>query len=229
MAYLFYNAMSNVRKSAEFKILQKDCFLSLPLGERIDREKHWQRVPDRIQQTDRKPLHDTISLLINVMIATKAVTDIIERFEPGVHQFVPLEVRNKKGEPVGADYFIIQPLQVFCAILGDDEAPYELRWKFKNVYGPMPAIARYSAYRPILSKPKIAGRHLWRSEVINNDETYLSDELARAIMAETNHNWRLEKVKEVDRPWIAQRNILPFIMRQPGFPADDPRNMLREP
>ena len=163
MAYVFYNAMSNTAKNPDFEIQEKDknINIAVPLGVHYDPEQHYRQIPNYIQQVDRKKIiYDTLSYNLHVMIAAQPVMDVIERFEPGVHEFIPLEVRNKKGEVIDGPYFIINPQQVFCAILADEVEEHRVKWTFATSAGPVVPRAMILAPEYTLSRPKIAGRHL---------------------------------------------------------------------
>jgi hypothetical protein len=82
---------------------------------------------------------------------SKCMKAIIEQFEPGVHQFFPVDVVGKNGELLAKHYFLI-----VCNRLDSidrETMPYELiggRW---NGAGPLNVI--------IFNRRQIAGAHVW--------------------------------------------------------------------
>ncbi|MBE1282879.1 MAG: hypothetical protein GJ676_06175 [Rhodobacteraceae bacterium] len=232
MAYYFKNALSNVARNANFRICEegKESILALPdWGRPFDPEKNGRLVPNWVQQEDRLPLRDSLSISMRMMVVTRKVVDIIETFEPGVHEFLPLEIRDRAGHTFDVSYFIVNPQQAFCALMINGLRPRDVKWKFSNVYGPMPAMCRIKRFRMApLSRPRIAGRHLWRSEVIEPGEIFLSNELGDAIRNGADVDWTLEPREELDREWVASEQVQPFLDRQAAFPANLRTNILSE-
>ncbi len=65
--------------------------------------------------------------------------------------------------------------------------------------------------------------------MIEGGGTFLSDELAKALKSETKMNWELRHMKELDRPWVAEEQIKPFLEGRGAFPPNDPATQLIEP
>lgn len=228
VVYEFENAAKSVAKAAQFEITQdgKSPFIHFSLGETLAPDTDLPGVPDWIQQTDTKPLGDTLSVTINTMIGNQAVVDVIEELEPGAHSFREVRVRRKDGVEVETPYFLVSPGQIFCASLVDEEG--SANWRTENRLGPVVPNATQSGYRPVLSLPRIAGRHLWRSEVVDGGKTFVSETLYKAFKKRVATNWKFLRADVVDRPWIAEDNLGPFLEWRKTVPPETPGRDLHE-
>jgi len=101
---------------------------------------------------------------------SKRLKAIIERFEPDVHQFFPVDVVGKNGDLFAKHYFFI-----VCNRLDSidrDSMPYELiggRW---NGAGPLNVL--------IFNKRQIGGAHVWIDKYVG-DIMLVSNALAGAL------------------------------------------------
>ena len=132
-----------------------------------------------------KKIHDFFNVETEHAVSRR-FKDIIEAFEPGVHQFFPIRLLRKNGEPFEGEYFLLN-IRVAIAALDLDRS--ELHW---TASGPaqedrLPHIS-YSG-RIVLNKGLIEGHHLWRHNLmrrrqgreysITETEIFVSEELFR--------------------------------------------------
>lgn len=119
--------------------------------------------------------------------------DLVERYEPGVHQFVPIEIyKKRKGEPVATYYWLIVGQRIDSV----DREHTTFHWRApKND----PADGKWIdeimdvdtfQFTPIpdaklvFSNKQVEGHHIWHDPhvlVFNNG--LISDEFANAIVA----------------------------------------------
>lgn len=127
-------------------------------------------------------------------ILPAALKDEIERLEPGVHAFIPVEFRSrgKKRET----YFLLKaPPVVDCVVIEESDfgtPPHVGRGrdffeerlaknKARSVPLPFVETGRYPEHRIVLDPEAIAGRHLWRPQEGVEPRLMISDQLAAWI------------------------------------------------
>lgn len=114
-----------------------------------------------------------------VLAVSQQLKDVIERFEPGVHHFFPIEIEMPKKRTYPERYFILAIGQYIDSFSQEqsDPASWEHQWEeygsFVNGKKPMAGLA--------LSKVKFGDAHLWREHRMSNGLTCFSDALMRAI------------------------------------------------
>lgn len=112
----------------------------------------------------------------------ETLKNIIERLEPGVHQFFPIEIRMTRGKIYPSQYYILVIGQYF-----DSFSPEESKKGSLSDYGPdypneyKPPHSKADVTGRALSKAKFGKAHLWRERRIRGLLTCLSDELVAAI------------------------------------------------
>nr|AWM02729.1 hypothetical protein CIT40_23675 [Bradyrhizobium amphicarpaeae] len=125
----------------------------------------------------------SLLLLTNRLLAVDAkMHELIESLEPGVHQFWPMRISQKKGEDYPVRYFgmIIRrfidsfvPTQS-VGYEGTDEANFFATINStKKGYGDL-----------AVSKDVVAGRHLWRERRLKRPNILFSDELQAKLASQ---------------------------------------------
>ncbi|WNZ53878.1 hypothetical protein QT397_00455 (plasmid) [Microbulbifer sp. MKSA007] len=159
-----------------------------------------------------------------VMPATCAVSEkfkcIVEELEPDVHQFFPIQLKNKDGIPYDERYYLINVGQKFAAILVGKSAGCTQSWRVEAIERKMPFLLTHDDGL-VLSKPKIAGRHLWLSQVIAPNTYFCSDELMARFKKEKIKYFDSARNDEADEDWIAEENIAPFLRWREKHPEID--------
>ena len=88
--------------------------------------------PKSATQKDTKKICDVFSMpALNCV--NGRFRDLVEEFEPGVHQFIPISLKRKDGTPIEGEYFIFNCCQLLGAVLVNETKCGEWR---KVVAGP---------------------------------------------------------------------------------------------
>ncbi len=110
----------------------------------------------------------------------------IESLEPGVHQFIPIEIYDEKGNPYEIKYYYINIRNILDAIDPDSD----------NI---IITVGQYNLIRPIdiklpwpLLREKFEGRHLWlqSKDGLGRQDMFLSDELFKRVKDLRPQSWR---------------------------------------
>lgn len=141
------------------------------LPKRFTLSKHYQSLADLID----------LGLAIAV---TARLRDLIEKLEPGRHQFWPAEIMQRSGEAYPSAYFFLRVLSQLDAFDKDksDPACWERSVRILKIAAPKKAHVHGIA----LLRSVIAGHHIWRGFVspetgISGFNFYISDTLKAAI------------------------------------------------
>ena len=174
--------------------------------------------PKSATQKDTKKICDVFSMpALNCVNAR--FRDLVEEFEPGVHQFIPISLKRKDGTPIEGEYFIFNCCQLLGAVLVNETKCGEWR---KVVAGPNEGQPYYDIppHDLVLSRPAIGGKHIWVSAVANPGNPFFSDELVERMEQEKIRYVTINsKNEEIEKPWIPEDNIAPRIAwerQQPG-------------
>ena len=124
-------------------------------------------------------LGSLIALNYGILAVDEKLKAIIERLEPGVHQFFPIEIRMPKGKAYPVQYYILlitRYLDSFSRAQSKDGC-----WR-----EPVPGNLTYRGTRKsisglALSKDAFGGANLWRERGFIRTLTCLSNELKAAI------------------------------------------------
>jgi hypothetical protein len=127
----------------------------------------------------------------SIMLVSGRFRDLVERFEGGVHQFLPVAMVHKKGEvPFDTFYWFV------CCQLIDSIDPQHttLRWSGKDYEQRLDDGLRRGGWRydhdvsppqvPVFSLATIADRHLWRDPYYTRDYVNVSDAFGEALLAQ---------------------------------------------
>ncbi len=133
-------------------------------------------------QTEKSPksLGAMIQLNGRILAVDEALKAIIERFEPGVHQFFPIEIKMPKGKVYPEQYYTLVIGQFIDSFSPENSDPYswhDYKEKYPDFY--------YYYYRKekagitglALSKTLFGRANLWRERRFNGILICLSDEL----------------------------------------------------
>lgn len=166
-------------------------------------------LPTTAIQTDKKNICDVFTIE-NIVVVSKKFRSIIEEFEPDVHQFFPIFLKENDGTSYDEEYFIFNICQSFCAILVDQSDVHP--WSTVQ-YGPTTGMPYLTGSDDglVLSRPKIAGRHVWKNWLVCMGLPFFSDELAERMNEEKIRYIDLRRNDEVDEPWNAEENIAPWL------------------
>ncbi len=138
-----------------------------------------------------KALGSLIKLSGKTLAVDEALKAIIERLEPGVHEFFEIPIRMPRGKLYPARYYVLRVGQYFDAISIKDTASDVLR-EVEAYHDPesgklvTPAYITHSALRGntkgiAVRRSVFGGAHLWRDRFFQNNLTCFSDELIGEI------------------------------------------------
>lgn len=149
-------------------------------------------VPKRIRwQSARKATPD----ILPWFAVSAKFRDVVERFEPGIHQFIPVEVwRDRKGERI-EEYFWFSVCKLLDSVNREKTtylwnassriSPDHGYWtdgQFDKVTGEW---ERVPDARMVFGSTKIAGHHLWCDpHILSFGERLCSEEFAAAAVRE---------------------------------------------
>lgn len=141
---------------------------SLPQNKGIQRivpdEETW---PIIIQQvnTVKNNLDFTIGPFTSVTLVTVKFKNLVEKFEPGLHHFIPVEMHSLDGAVDGEGYFIFMPGQILDLSIVIDESDL-MESSFKGVvrrYGPTSQTPRI-----MWKESAVKGKHIWVDRFYQN-------------------------------------------------------------
>jgi hypothetical protein len=137
-----------------------------------------------------KSIASLIMLSSMILAVDEALKSIIERLEPGVHEFHPLEIRMPKGVVYPECYYTLRICQYFDAFSINDSAETVTR-EVSALYDPDTGELIMPAYiapqNPVKSqdiavhKAVFGSAHLWRDRFFKEKLVCFSDELMAEI------------------------------------------------
>jgi hypothetical protein len=164
---------------------------------------------------------DDMTIVVNNVAVSQKFKDLVEEFEPGIHAFAPLILERKNGERFEEQYYLFSTQQdVDCLITDNDSDNFEHLWT--NERGVKQILCRLSdGGRNIpISKPVIAGKHLWTAGLLGQTELFVSDSFKAALSKKCRgYLSTQDRCVEVDRPWIAEEQMGPLLPRHRAFVA----------
>ncbi len=107
-----------------------------------------------------KTLGSMIKLNSRIMAVDEALKAIIERLEPGLHQFFPIEIRMPRGQFYPAQYYTLVIRQYLDSFSPKDSDPYSFRENGK--YGYIHENSKSGVTGLAFSKSAFGSAHLWR-------------------------------------------------------------------
>jgi hypothetical protein len=144
--------------------------------------------------------------------------EIVESYEPGVHQFFPVELFDKAGDRVPTNYYIFNCTVCVDAVLVEHS---EVRWSQRRVepYDPFPRIDHWD--KEVLSAQAIAGHHVWCGGLLETDGIYVSDALFDDLKRAKIKYFKEKSLEAIDVAWRPEDNIQPILdwVKQNGLPT----------
>ena len=203
MAYIICLAYSNREPQFEFLDNPKEKLgfglsLGLPVGTR--------RLPTQAKEKSRKKKYPDVFSMPGLNAVSARFRDLVEEFEPDVHQFFPLKLYRKNGNLVEEEYFIFN-----CAVSFDCvfTAKTDVQWQKLDSPNDYPSLFIKNSRDQVLSRQEIAGRHLWcglRQKCVG---VYVSDAFFTRLKKEKFSFFRSKECPEIDAPWMAEENLGP--------------------
>lgn len=134
------------------------------------------------------------SSIVAVDVELKA---IIERLEPGVHQFFPLQITMPRGRPYPKTYYTLVIGQFLESFLPEQSSPRCIRniWPPSDFYSI--DVERDCCPNLAFSRTAAGHAHLWRERKTLMKNILISDALQAEIAAAGLRIWKHWRVKEV--------------------------------
>lgn len=131
--------------------------------------------------------------------------ELVERFEPGVHQFFPITLRRKDDTPFGGQYFIFNVTQSVNALLTTHSKG---EWYMKEPDKP-PVFFTTAVKTWALSRPAIGQHHLW---VDNGGNTVFCSEAFHVSFEKSKmRGLHFDYCHELDVPWVEAEQFAPIL------------------
>ena len=153
--------------------------------------------------TGHKALHDVFHVETELAVSRRFM-EIIEAFEPGVHQFFPVRLLRKNGEPFEGEYFLLNIRVAFNALNTDQS---DLHWTEVEREGLTVRLPHITFGRIVLQKGAVEGHHLWRHKVTWQEEgaelgfgtarVFCSDALYQEILRKKIKKFNARKAEEL--------------------------------
>lgn len=183
---------------------QSKKYFGLSMGKPVDSID----VPTTADETKgRKKLADIFSMP-GLNAVSSRFRDLVEGLEPGVHQFFPLKLFYKNGSRVEEDYFVFNCTVSFDCLL---TAQSEVTWYGLDDPNECPRVRVGWRDRIVLSRPAIAGRHVWCPLKIRHAGIYVSDEMYAQMSEMEMKYFDSCECDEVKYSWIPEENIGPIL------------------
>ncbi|MDZ3831307.1 MAG: hypothetical protein U0S50_05745 [Sphingopyxis sp.] len=145
--------------------------------------------------------------------------DLVEELEPGIHAFAPIILERKNGDRIGEDYFLFSAQQdIDCLITDNNPENFEFLWE--NDTGVKQILCKLTqpGHEVPISKPPIAGKHLWTAGLLGLNQMFVSVEFADAARENLRGLRRFERrCTAIDRPWIAEEQMGPLLSRHNAY------------
>lgn len=129
--------------------------------------------------------------------------DLVEEFEPGLHEFFPLTLVWEDGSPIEGDWFIFN-----CTVSVDTLLPEKSGAVWRDSVNGKPYIELHPDLDWILSRPAIGERHLWCGKRIQHGGgVYCSDVFYEELKRRKIKFIAAKHCEEIDELWVAEDNV----------------------
>jgi hypothetical protein len=194
------------------------------------------KFPSSATQQDKKKLVDFM-VMPGSNVCNQRFKDLIERFEPGVHLFHPVTLKQKDGTPYEEPYYIFSAQQAADFILTkmsgmewwygpteikkEGDIPYPPRLNQNDFF----MRQDYRKHKIYISSRPIKGWHIYTGKRAGfNNGVFFSDAFYAAVKAEKIQFLKVQSYcDEVDVPWDEEENFGPALqwIRENIPPSDE--------
>lgn len=146
--------------------------------------------------------------------------DLVEEFEPGVHQFLPIALRDKKGNPIEDNFYIFNCMVAMDTVLLDQSG---LEVEYVNSHrNPLVSFSTVHIPKLVLSKPAIAGHHIWTGHYITppGSGVFVSEAFHKELKSRKIRHFRQQQLAEADVPWVAEEQVRPILDWEASHPVE---------
>lgn len=129
-------------------------------------------------------LASLIKLNAMLLAVDERLKAIIERLEPGVHEFFPFELTMPKGKRYPEQYYILRIRQYFDAFFKEESAEESFDESTSNPGLLFLNTSKRALNGLAVSRAVFDGAHLWRDRTFEEELTCFSDELIAEVKAQ---------------------------------------------
>ena len=148
-------------------------------------------------ERSQKALGSLITLSDKIFAVDERLKAVIERLEPGVHEYFPIQIRMPKGAVYPGPYFILRICQ-YCDAFSREDTWSESVEESENVPGLLHLNRSKKGITGLAFRKSAFGdAHLWRDRAFGEDLTCFSDALMAEIEQAGLHLPKHHKMKEV--------------------------------
>ncbi|KZK90547.1 hypothetical protein PsAD46_02168 [Pseudovibrio sp. Ad46] len=166
------------------------------------------RFPTKAKEETKKKVIPDIFSMPGLNAVSQRFKDRVEEFEPGVHQFLPLELFKKTGEPIDGNFYIFNCGKRLDAVL-NKHSP--VGWGKPDDFTGKPKLNIHNGNTNYLSVSRIKGHHFWCSDYQRIIGVYVSNEVFKRLSKEKFKYFKFKRWPELDEPWLPEENIGPFL------------------
>ncbi|WP_067217518.1 imm11 family protein [Stappia indica] len=166
------------------------------------------KIPVSAQQTTKKRVPDVFPMP-GCNAVSQRFKDLVEQFEPGIHQFFPLKLRRKSGFSIEQNYYVFNCMTSVDTVLVKES---RFRWgRFEEIDKPRIDIDREKDI--VLSRMAIETRHLWKGLYLQpiGSGVFCSDAFEKALKKKKIRFLKQTYCREIDVPWLPEENIQPAL------------------
>lgn len=113
-----------------------------------------------------------------LLLVNKQFKDIVEKLEPGVHQFRPIKLTFTEDEVYPVEYFTMVIGQYLSAF-DPEQSPRDI-WRGGGQYSAL-VFNKANAAMGAMKKSVMSGHHLWRDRLARHPNIFLSDTLQSEV------------------------------------------------
>lgn len=139
---------------------------------------------------------DIFSARNGVRIITDRVRQILEDFDPGVHQIIPIEAVYKDGSKPDAPYFIMNVTMHLDAV-NEELSSVRMEKQFSGVISRDRMVMEpMTSHDLVLKKEAIQGHHLWRQNRYLYLPLFMSNEMHAEFKAQKIKGYKFWRAEE---------------------------------
>jgi hypothetical protein len=125
--------------------------------------------------------------------------ELVEQFEPRIHQFFPLSVQEFDGASLRQELYIFNCAVGIDAIISRGAHP---NWDLDAIGVPLLRAGMGEKFE--LSRPAIADHHIWCGKTLARKKLFVSETFYAALISRRITGFRAKHREELDEPWTEE-------------------------
>lgn len=155
------------------------------------------------------------------VVVNERFKNLVERFEPGAHLFTKIELQYFDGKAIDGNFYFFNCNTDIDCILTDNN-PAWFSNKYNKIISNIKHIRELTPIDVVLSKPAIAGHHLWTGGPLGWNQLFVSDAFYAALCADNIGEFETRRhCEEIDQPWMAKDNMGPLLEKWQNYVAHE--------